>query len=153
MVWKICLTHAMLGVLGYVCFGIAALSGGIYLALQRLGDRGRMQQNGLTLEKIRSVLTCIYLTFGFLLLTGAIISGSFKARAFWGSNWFLDAKAMGSLVLWIYYLITSLTAILSALKENKRGILLSSALCVIGIVPLSLNFLINYTIHSQHHYL
>jgi cytochrome c-type biogenesis protein CcsB len=130
--------HALLAFCSYACFTIAAGVGVMYL-IQRYFLKKK--QFGALFQKLPSLETmdeisyrC--LTFGFPLLTIAIISGSIWSEKAVGSYWVWDRKQTWSLVIWLIY-AALLHGRLTIGWRGKRAAILS----IIGFIVVLFTFL------------
>lgn len=151
MDWNRCLIHAMLAIASYVCFGLAALSGSLYLYLGRKISQGA--EGPTIFMEIRHKMNCLYLVSGFLLLSAAIVTGAMRAQKFWGSYWVADPKQIGTILLWLYYSVTLTVLAVMGLKKRERVGSILSLLSLGGGLLLILNILLNYLPLGQHHFL
>lgn len=97
--------HALLAFASYACFTIAAGVAVMYL-LQRYFLKTK--QLGALFQKLPSLdtmdnISYSCLTFGWPLLTVAIISGSIWSEKAMGSYWIWDSKQTWSLIIWFIY--------------------------------------------------
>lgn len=130
--------HALLAFCSYACFTIAAGVAVMYL-IQRYFLKKK--QFGALFQKLPSLETmdeisyrC--LTFGFPLLTIALISGSIWSEKAVGSYWVWDRKQTWSLVIWLIY-AALLHGRLTIGWRGKRAAILS----IIGFIVVLFTFL------------
>jgi cytochrome c-type biogenesis protein CcsB len=90
--------HVSTCFLGYGGFTVSFLAAVSYLVATRRGSR-ILPETRIALETVVSET----ISFGFLLLTIGIITGSVWADAAWGSYWSWDPKETWSLITWIVY--------------------------------------------------
>ncbi len=118
--------HTVLAFLGNAAFAMAFGIGAMYLVQEhyvkskRLGGLFERLPSLQTLDEINYRL----ITFGFPLLTLAIITGALWAESAWGSYWNWDPRETWSLITWFIYAIV-LHARLVAGWRGKRAALLS----------------------------
>jgi cytochrome c-type biogenesis protein CcsB len=129
--------HAVLAFLGNAAFALAFGVGSMYLVQEhhvkskRLGGLFERLPSLQTLDEINYRL----ITFGFPLLTLAIITGALWAESAWGSYWNWDPRETWSLITWFIYAIV-LHARLVAGWRGKRAALLS----MIGFLTIIIAF-------------
>jgi cytochrome c-type biogenesis protein CcsB len=130
--------HVTLAILGYAMFVLAASVSLVYLAYEsRLKAKrplGRGTGQGVSLEKLDRI-NCHLLSWGFLALSLAIVSGAIWADATWGHFWSWDPKESWSLVIWVLYaaLIESRLAIG---WQGRRAAALTVAVFLVLIISL-----------------
>jgi cytochrome c-type biogenesis protein CcsB len=118
--------HTVLAFLGNAAFAMAFGIGAMYLVQEHyvkskhLGGLFERLPSLQTLDEINYRL----ITFGFPLLTLAIITGALWAESAWGSYWNWDPRETWSLITWFIYAIV-LHARLVAGWRGKRAALLS----------------------------
>ena len=129
--------HALLAFASYACFTIAAGIAVMYL-IQRYFLKTK--QFGALFQKLPSLETmdeisyrC--LTFGFPLLTVAIISGSIWSEQAMGNYWIWDRKQTWSLIIWIIY-AALLHGRLTIGWRGKRAAILS----ILGFIVVLFTF-------------
>jgi cytochrome c-type biogenesis protein CcsB len=129
--------HTVLAFLGNAAFALAFGVGSMYLVQEhhvkskRLGGLFERLPSLQTLDEINYRL----ITFGFPLLTLAIITGALWAESAWGSYWDWDPRETWSLITWFIYAIV-LHARLVAGWRGKRAALLS----MIGFLTIIIAF-------------
>jgi cytochrome c-type biogenesis protein CcsB len=129
--------HTFFAFLGNAAFALAFCIGSMYLVQEhyvkskRLGGLFGRLPSLQTLDEINYRL----ITFGFPLLTLAIITGAIWAESAWGSYWNWDPRETWSLVTWFIYAII-LHARLIAGWRGKRAALLS----MIGFLTIIIAF-------------
>jgi cytochrome c-type biogenesis protein CcsB len=129
--------HTVLAFLGNAAFALAFGIGFMYLVQEhhvkskRLGGLFERLPSLETLDEINYRL----ITFGFPLLTLAIITGALWAESAWGSYWNWDPRETWSLITWFIYAIV-LHARLVAGWRGKRAALLS----MIGFLTILVAF-------------
>jgi cytochrome c-type biogenesis protein CcsB len=129
--------HTVLAFLGNAAFALAFGIGSMYLVQEhyvkskRLGGLFERLPSLQTLDEINYRL----ITFGFPLLTLAIITGALWAESAWGSYWNWDPRETWSLITWFIYAIV-LHARLIAGWRGKRAALLS----IIGFLTIIIAF-------------
>jgi cytochrome c-type biogenesis protein CcsB len=129
--------HTVFAFLGNAAFAMAFGVGSMYLVQEhyvkskRLGGLFERLPSLQTLDEINYRL----ITFGFPLLTLAIITGALWAESAWGSYWNWDPRETWSLITWFIYAIV-LHARLVAGWRGKRAALLS----IIGFLTIIIAF-------------
>lgn len=129
--------HTVLAFLGNAAFAMAFGIGIMYLIQERyvkskrIGDLFRRLPSLQSLDEVNYRL----ITWGFPLLTLAIITGSLWADTAWGTYWRWDAREVWSLITWFIYAII-LHARLLAGWRGRRAALLS----IIGFLTILIAF-------------
>lgn len=129
--------HTVFAFLGNAAFALAFGIGSMYLVQEHyvktkhLGDLFERLPSLQTLDEINYRL----ITFGFPLLTLAIITGALWAESAWGSYWNWDPRETWSLITWFIYAII-LHARLIAGWRGKRAALLS----ILGFLTIIIAF-------------
>ncbi len=129
--------HTVFAFLGNAAFALAFGIGCMYLVQERYVKTKRL---GSLFERLPSLQTLDeinyrLITFGFPLLTLAIITGALWAETAWGSYWNWDPRETWSLVTWFIY-ASVLHARLVAGWRGKRAALLS----MIGFLTIIIAF-------------
>jgi len=104
------IAHVVTCFVGYASFAVAAALGIMYL----LKSRETKKQNGTSsslagsLPPLKTIdnITHKTMVFGFIWLTGGIITGAIWANSAWGTYWSWDPKETWSLITWFLYAIT-----------------------------------------------
>lgn len=129
--------HTVFAFLGNAAFALAFGIGFMYLVQERyvktkhLGSLFGRLPSLQTLDEINYRL----ITFGFPLLTLAIITGALWAESAWGSYWNWDPRETWSLITWFIYAII-LHARLVAGWRGRRAAVLS----IIGFLTIIIAF-------------
>ncbi len=129
--------HTVLAFLGNAAFAMAFGIGSMYLVQEHyvkskhLGGLFERLPSLQTLDEINYRL----ITFGFPLLTLAIITGALWAESAWGSYWNWDPRETWSLITWFIYAIV-LHARLVAGWRGRRAALLS----IVGFLTIIVAF-------------
>lgn len=97
--------HTVVAFLGYGAFAVAFGASIVYLIQERLLKRRKIIGLFQRLPSLDTLDDINYrcLTFGFPLLTVAIISGAIWAETAWGTYWSWDPKETWSLITWFVY--------------------------------------------------
>ncbi len=97
--------HAILSLVSYAFFLVAAVAGLMYLVQERQVKKKTLGGIFRRLPPLESLdrLNELCLKYGFPLLTLGIITGALWAEEAWGSYWSWDPKETWSLILWFIY--------------------------------------------------
>ncbi|MBX6423686.1 c-type cytochrome biogenesis protein CcsB [Thermosulfurimonas sp. F29] len=97
--------HAVISLLSYAFFLVAAVAGLMYLLQERQVKRKTLGGIFRRLPPLESLdrLNEVCLKYGFPLLTLGIITGALWAEKAWGTYWSWDPKETWSLILWLIY--------------------------------------------------
>lgn len=129
--------HTVFAFLGNAAFALAFGIGSMYLVQEhyvktkRLGDLFERLPSLQTLDEINYRL----ITFGWPLLTLAIITGALWADSAWGSYWNWDPRETWSLVTWFIYAIILHSRLIAGWR-GRRAALLS----IVGFVTIVVAF-------------
>lgn len=142
--------HTIMAFLGYAMFTIAFGAAVMYLIQQYLLKNRKL---GALYHKLPSLETldeinyrC--LTFGFPLLTFAIISGAIWAETAWGTYWSWDPKETWSLITWFVYAALLHGRLTTGWRGRKAAIF-----AIIGFMVLIFTFLgVNLLLPGLHSY-
>lgn len=142
--------HTTLAFVGYATFAVAFAAGIMYLIQEHFLKSKRL---GAFYHKLPSLDTlddinyrC--LTFGFPLLTLAIITGAIWAESAWGSYWSWDPKETWSLITWFIYAALIHGRLTTGWRGKKAAIL-----AIVGFVVLLFTFLgVNLLLTGLHAY-
>jgi len=129
--------HTILAFLGNAAFALAFGIGSMYLVQEHYV---KSKQLGGLFERLPSLQTLDeinyrLITFGFPMLTFAIITGALWAESAWGSYWNWDPREVWSLMTWFIYAII-LHARLAAGWRGRRAALLS----ILGFLTILIAF-------------
>lgn len=129
--------HTVLAFLGNAAFALAFGIGSMYLVQEHYV---KSKQLGGLFERLPSLQTLDeinyrLITFGFPMLTLAIITGALWAESAWGSYWNWDPREVWSLITWFIYAII-LHARLAAGWRGRRAALLS----ILGFLTILIAF-------------
>ena len=98
------IAHVFTCFIGYAAFAVACGTGIMYLV--KLRDKGDSPDSLLaTLPSLKVIddITHKIILFGFIWLSGGIISGAVWANSAWGTYWSWDPKETWSLITWFIY--------------------------------------------------
>jgi cytochrome c-type biogenesis protein CcsB len=97
------IAHVATCFFGYAAFAIAFGMSLMYLLKARYPDKREGIIGHLPKLDVLDELTHRMILFGFLFLTGGIITGSVWANSAWGRYWAWDPKETWSLITWLVY--------------------------------------------------
>jgi cytochrome c-type biogenesis protein CcsB len=103
------IAHVITCFVGYAAFAVAAALGIMYLFKSRTQPAPKPLTTGLDhLPSLFFLEDLIHKTmiFGFIWLSGGIITGAIWANSAWGTYWSWDPKETWSLITWFFYAIT-----------------------------------------------
>ncbi len=146
------IAHVITCFIGYASFAVACGLGIMYL-LKSLDRNGGNQQGGgllTTLPNLRIIddITHKSLVFGFLWLSGGIITGAIWANSAWGTYWSWDPKETWSLITWFVYAV-ALHARFTKGWGGKR----IAWLAVLGFVSVIFTYYgVNFLLSGLHSY-
>jgi len=136
--------HTVVAFLGYANFTIAFGAGIMYLIQERFLKQkklGAMYQKLPSLDKLDDI-NYRSLTFGFPLLTFAIISGAIWAETAWGTYWSWDPKETWSLITWFVYAALLHGRLTTGWRGRKAAILAIAGFFVMLFTFLGVNLLL-----------
>jgi len=123
------LIHRTSSFAGMAAFGVAAAVGALYLlASARLRRKARIGEvPGASLERLEN-LTYWAVTFGFALLTVAIVTGLAKIiqagpNTMLGPHWMTSPKVLLAFSVWLVYAVALHTPITPAVRGRKSAML------------------------------
>lgn len=102
------IAHVVTCFVGYAAFAVAAALGIMYLLKNKsTGDDTTSSSISSRLPSPTVIDDIIHKTmvFGFIWLTGGIITGAIWANSAWGTYWSWDPKETWSLITWFFYAI------------------------------------------------
>lgn len=140
--------HAIVALAGYGAFALAFVASVMYLLQER---QLRFKAFKLFYHRLPSLQTLDVMahrlvTFGFPMLTLAIITGSAWARESWGASWFWEPKGIWSLVTWAIYALYLSARAWGGWRGRK-----SAYLIVAGFMAVLFNLLVvNLVISDKH---
>ena len=137
--------HTVVAFLSYATFTVAFGAGIMYLIQERFlksKKLGTMYQKLPALDKLDDInYRC--LTFGFPLLTFAIISGAIWAETAWGTYWSWDPKETWSLITWFVYAALLHGRLTTGWRGRKAAILAIAGFLVLLFTFLGVNLLLS----------
>ncbi|HWI41618.1 MAG TPA: c-type cytochrome biogenesis protein CcsB [Verrucomicrobiae bacterium] len=144
------LVHTTFAFSGYAAFAVAFGAAFMYLLQERFLKKkkfGEMYRRLPSLEMLDEInYKC--LTFGFPLLTFAIITGAIWAESAWGTYWSWDPKETWSLITWFVYAALLHGRLTTGWRGKK-----AAYLAIVGFVILLFTFLgVNLLLPGLHAY-
>jgi cytochrome c-type biogenesis protein CcsB len=104
------IAHVITCFIGYAAFAVAAGLGVMYMLKNRSerGENHAAPEQPAILLSLPVIDDLIHKTmvFGFIWLSGGIITGAVWANSAWGTYWSWDPKETWSLITWFFYAIT-----------------------------------------------
>ena len=145
------LIHSSLAFLSYATFAVAFGAAIMYLIQQHFLKKKRL---GALYQKLPSLdildeINYRCLTFGFPLLTIAIITGAIWAESAWGTYWSWDPKETWSLITWFVYAALLHSRMTIGWRGKKAAILSIAGFLILLFTFLGVNLLPG---NSQHSY-
>jgi cytochrome c-type biogenesis protein CcsB len=142
--------HTVMAFLGYAMFTISFGAAVMFLIQQHLLKSkkfGPLYHKLPSLEVLDDInYRC--LTFGFPLLTFAIISGAIWAETAWGTYWSWDPKETWSLITWFVYAALLHGRLTTGWRGRKAAIL-----SIVGFAVLLFTFLgVSFLLKGLHSY-
>lgn len=142
--------HTVVAFLGYASFAVAFGAAIIYLIQERFLKKRKISGLFQRLPSLDTLDEINYrcLTFGFPLLTVAIISGAIWAETAWGTYWSWDPKETWSLITWFVYAALLHGRLTTGWRGKKAAIL-----AIIGFFVMLFTFLgVNLLMPGLHSY-
>src|SRR5512137_2858615 len=142
--------HTTMAFFGYATFSVAFGAAIMYLIQEHFL---KSKQLGALYQKLPSLdvldeINYRCLTFGFPLLTFAIISGAIWAETAWGTYWSWDPKETWSLITWFIYAALLHGRLTTGWRGRRAAIL-----AIIGFFVMLFTFLgVNLFLSSLHSY-
>ncbi|MDT8335676.1 MAG: c-type cytochrome biogenesis protein CcsB [Desulfurivibrionaceae bacterium] len=147
------IAHVVTCFVGYAAFAVAAGMGIMYLVRSASLEGGKEKNPaGLlaTLPGLKMIddITHKTIVFGFLWLSGGIITGAIWANSAWGTYWSWDPKETWSLITWFVY-----AGALHARFTKGWGGKRIAWLAIIGFVAVMFTYYgVNYLLSGLHSY-
>lgn len=146
------ISHVITCFIGYAAFAVAAGLGFMYLLKQLKTASSDANQTSLLdgLPDLAMIDNLIHKTmvFGFIWLTGGIITGAIWANSAWGTYWSWDPKETWSLITWFVYAIT-----LHARYTRGLGGKTTAWLAIFGFVSVLFTYYgVNFLLSGLHSY-
>mmetsp|Transcript_4824 Transcript_4824/g.2697 ORF Transcript_4824/g.2697 Transcript_4824/m.2697 type:complete len:279 (+) Transcript_4824:126-962(+) len=134
------IAHVFTCFLGYSAFAIAFGISIMYLIKSKSNSEINERLSRLPSTQALDELTYQMVMFGFLFLTGGIITGAIWANSAWGTYWSFDPKETWSLITWLVYAIL-LHARFMAGWRGKR----IASISIIGFIAVLFTYFgVNY---------
>ena len=142
--------HSSLAFISYAMFAVAFGAAIMYLIQQHFLKKKRL---GALYQKLPSLdvldeINYRCLTFGFPLLTIAIITGAIWAETAWGTYWSWDPKETWSLITWFIYAALLHGRLTTGWRGKKAAILAIIGFFVLLFTFLGVNLLPSQSQHS-----
>ncbi len=102
------IAHVVTCFVGYASFAVAAALGIMYLVKNKSTESGNASASLSSRFPSPAVIDDIIhktMVFGFIWLSGGIITGAVWANSAWGTYWSWDPKETWSLITWFFYAI------------------------------------------------
>jgi cytochrome c-type biogenesis protein CcsB len=144
------LVHSSLAFLSYATFTVAFGAAVMYLIQERFLKKKRL---GSLYQKLPSLdvldeINYRCLSFGFPLLTVAIITGAIWAETAWGTYWSWDPKETWSLITWFIYAALLHGRLTTGWRGRRAAVLAIIGFCVLLFTFLGVNLLPSESRHS-----
>jgi len=142
--------HVSLAAVGEGAFAVAFGVSIMYLVAEKMETKGRSKGLGSRLPSMDILDAINYksISIGFPLFTvGALFAGAIWANKAWGTFWGWDPKEVGSLIIWIFYVLY-LHARFQRGWRGRRAAILS----IIGFIMVLLSFFGNLFLGGYHAY-
>ena len=141
--------HTIFAFTGYAAFTVSFGAAIMYLIQQRFLKQkkfGPLYQRLPSLDVLDDIsYRC--LTYGFPLLTVAIITGAIWAEIAWGTYWSWDPKETWSLITWFVYAALLHGRLTTGWRGKKASILSIIGFCILLFTFLGVNLLLP-SLHS-----
>jgi cytochrome c-type biogenesis protein CcsB len=142
--------HSTLAFVSYATFAVAFGAAIMYLIQQHFLKKKRL---GPMYQKLPSLdvlddINYRCLTFGFPLLTIAIITGAIWAETAWGTYWSWDPKETWSLITWFVYAALLHGRLTTGWRGRKAAILAIVGFFILLFTFLGVNLLPSQSQHS-----
>ncbi|NLI29396.1 MAG: c-type cytochrome biogenesis protein CcsB [Nitrospiraceae bacterium] len=142
------LFHTTFAFLGFAAFTVAFGVGVMYLIQEHHLKAKRLTGLFQRLPDIQVLDEISYrlITFGFPLLTLAIITGALWAQDAWGTYWRWDPKETWSLITWIIYAMVLHIRLVVGWRGRRAALL-----CIVGFLAVLFTFFgVNFLLKSVH---
>ncbi len=142
--------HSTLAFLSYATFAVAFGAAIMYLIQERFLKKKRL---GPLYQKLPSLdildeINYRCLTFGFPLLTVAIITGAIWAETAWGTYWSWDPKETWSLITWLIYAALLHGRLTTGWRGRRAAYLSIVGFFILLFTFLGVNLLPGESLHS-----
>uniref|UniRef100_C6DYY6 Heme exporter protein C n=1 Tax=Geobacter sp. (strain M21) TaxID=443144 RepID=C6DYY6_GEOSM len=137
--------HTIMAFLGYAAFAISFGVSVMYLIQSHFLKKRRLGPMFQKLPPLDMLDDISYrcLTFGFPLLTFAIISGAIWAETAWGTYWSWDPKETWSLITWFIYAALLHGRLTTGWRGRKAAMLSIFGFCIMLFTFLGVNLLLS----------
>ena len=137
--------HTIVAFLGYGAFAVAFGVAIVYLIQERFLKRKKLGGLFQRLPSLDTLDEINYrcLTFGFPLLTVAIITGAIWAETAWGTYWSWDPKETWSLITWFVYAALLHGRLTTGWRGRRAAWLSIAGFCVMLFTFLGVNLLLS----------
>src|SRR6266567_1635674 len=144
------LVHSSLAFVSYATFAVAFGAAIMYLIQEHFLKRKRL---GALYQKLPSLdvlddINYRCLTFGFPLLTVAIITGAIWAETAWGTYWSWDPKETWSLITWFIYAALLHGRLTTGWRGRKAAMLSLFGFLIMLFTFLGVSYLPGLQLHS-----
>lgn len=145
------IAHVVTCFVGYAAFAVAAAIGIMYLLKGKSTASADKEAENIAQIPTLAVLDDLIhktMVFGFIWLSGGIITGAVWANSAWGTYWSWDPKETWSLITWFFYAIT-LHARYTRGWTGKRV----AVLALVGFVSVLFTYYgVNFLLSGLHSY-
>ena len=145
------IAHVVTCFVGYAAFAVAAALGIMYILKGKAPDLPDNSSHASIHLPSLSVLDDLIhktMVFGFIWLSGGIITGAVWANSAWGTYWSWDPKETWSLITWFFYAIT-LHARYTRGWTGKRV----AVLALVGFISVLFTYYgVNFLLSGLHSY-
>ncbi len=145
------IAHVITCFVGYAAFAVAAALGVMYLLKSTSPDTGAASSTlSIHIPSHEIIDDIIHKTmvFGFIWLSGGIITGAIWANSAWGTYWSWDPKETWSLITWFFYAI-----ILHARYTRGWSGRLVAYLAIFGFISVLFTYYgVNFLLSGLHSY-
>ena len=137
------LVHTLLAFFGYAAFAVSFGASVMYLIQSHFVKKRKLGSLFQKLPPLDMLDDISYrcLTFGFPLLTFAIIAGAIWADSAWGTYWSWDPKETWSLITWFVYAALLHGRLTTGWRGRKAAMLSIFGFCIMLFTFLGVNLL------------
>lgn len=137
--------HTSMAFLGYAAFAVSFAVSIMYLIQSHFVKKRRLGSMFQKLPPLDILDEISYrcLTFGFPLLTFAIISGAIWAETAWGTYWSWDPKETWSLITWLVYAALLHGRLTTGWRGRKAAMLSIAGFVIVLFTFLGVNLLMS----------
>jgi len=140
------IAHVVTCFIGYAAFAVAAGLGAMYLLKEKIATNSFMDR--LPPLSVLDDITHKTMVFGFIWLSGGIITGAIWANSAWGTYWSWDPKETWSLITWFIYALT-----LHARYTRGWGGTRIAWLALVGFISVIFTYYgVNFLLSGLHSY-